>query len=90
MKSVEKLINQILVDVEPLMDSNQLATLKVVLTVECTKYSINEQKNEVVIYDETSDIAAYKQFFVSKKIQGLSSGTLNLLYADNQSLYEKR
>lgn len=60
MKSVEKLINQILVDVEPLMDSTQLATLKVVLTVECTKYSITEQKNEVVISDETSDIAAYK------------------------------
>ena len=47
----------ILMDVEPLMDSKQLATLKVVLTVECTKYSINEQKNEVVIYDETSDIS---------------------------------
>lgn len=51
MKSVEKLINQILVDVELLMDSNQLATLKVVLTVECTKYSITEQKKEADIFN---------------------------------------
>ena len=78
MKSVEKLINHILMDVEPLMDSKQLRRLNDVLTIECSKYLITEQKNEVVIYDETSDIAAYKQFFVSKKIQGLSSGTLNL------------
>ncbi|MFS1028279.1 tyrosine-type recombinase/integrase [Enterococcus casseliflavus] len=60
------------------LKGHQLNVLKSVLTVECAKYLIVEQKNEVVIYDETSDIAAYKQFFVSKKIQGLSSGTLNL------------
>ncbi len=60
------------------LSGNELKKLKDVLTVEFSKCSIVEQKNEVVIYDETSDIAAYKQFFVSKKIQGLSSGTLNL------------
>ncbi|MEQ4507994.1 MAG: tyrosine-type recombinase/integrase [Enterococcus casseliflavus] len=56
----------------------QLSVLKSILIVECAKFMITEQKNEVVIYDETSDVAAYKQFFVSKKIQGLSNGTLNL------------
>ncbi|WP_461203122.1 tyrosine-type recombinase/integrase [Enterococcus sp. N342-3-1-2] len=64
------------------MDSDftgkQLSVLKSILIVECAKFMITEQKNEVVIYDETSDVAAYKQFFVSKKIQGLSVGTLNL------------
>lgn len=74
----EKLINRVLLEMELDLSGNELKKLKDVLTVECSKYSIAEQKNEVVIYDETSDIAAYKQFFVSKKIQGLSSGTLNL------------
>lgn len=64
--------------VEHDFSSDQLKKLKDILLVEFSKYSITEQKNEVVIYDETSDIAAYKQFFVSKRIQGLSSGTLNL------------
>lgn len=74
----EQLINRILLEMEQELSGNELKKLKDVLTVECSKYSIAEQKNEVVIYDETSDIAAYKQFFVSKKIQGLSNGTLNL------------
>ena len=74
----EQLINRILLEMEQELSGNELKKLKDVLTVECSKYSIVEQKNEVVIYDETSDIAAYKQFFVSKKIQGLSTGTLNL------------
>ncbi len=74
----EQLINRILLEMEQDLNGSELKRLKDVLTVECSKYSITEQKNEVVIYDETSDIAAYKQFFVSKKIQGLSNGTLNL------------
>jgi len=74
----EKLINRTLLEIQDHLSGDQLRRLKDVLTIECSKYLITEQKNEVVIYDETSDIAAYKQFFVSKKIQGLSSGTLNL------------
>lgn len=74
----EKLINRTLLELQDLLSGDQLKKLKDVLTVECANYLITEQKNEVVIYDETSDVAAYKQFFVSKKIQGLSSGTLNL------------
>jgi site-specific recombinase XerD len=74
----EKLINRTLLELQDQLSGDQLKKLKDVLTVECANYLITEQKNEVVIYDETSDIAAYKQFFVSKKIQGLSSGTLNL------------
>lgn len=74
----EKLINRTLLELQDQLSGDQLKKLKDVLTVECANYMITERKNEVVIYDETSDIAAYKQFFVSKKIQGLSSGTLNL------------
>ena len=74
----EKLINKTLLELQDLLSGDQLKKLKDVLTVECANYMITEQKNEVVIYDETSDVAAYKQFFVSKKIQGLSSGTLNI------------
>lgn len=74
----DKLINKTLLELQDHLSGDQLRRLKDVLTIECSKYLIAEQKNEVVIYDETSDIAAYKQFFVSKKIQGLSSGTLNL------------
>lgn len=74
----EQLINRILLEMEQELSGNELKKLKDVLMVEFSKCSIVEQKNEVVIYDETSDIAAYKQFFVSKKIQGLSNGTLNL------------
>lgn len=74
----EKMINRTLLEIQDHLSGDQLRRLKDVLTIECSKYLITEQKNEVVIYDETSDIAAYKQFFVSKKLQGLSSGTLNL------------
>lgn len=74
----EKLINRTLLELQDHLSADQLRRLKDVLTIECSKYLITEQKNEVAIYDETSDIAAYKQFFVSKKLQGLSSGTLNL------------
>jgi integrase/recombinase XerD len=74
----EQLVNRILLGVEKVLDGNQLKKLKDILTIELSKYVIAEQRNEVVIYDETSDIAAYKQFFVSKKIQGLSDGTLSL------------
>lgn len=74
----DKLINKTLLELQDHLSGDQLRRLKDVLTIECSKYLISEQKNEVVIYDETSDIAAYKQFFVSKKLQGLSSGTLDL------------
>lgn len=74
----EKLINRTLLELQDHLSADQLRRLKDVLTIECSKYLITEQKNVVAIYDETSDIAAYKQFFVSKKLQGLSSGTLNL------------
>jgi integrase/recombinase XerD len=82
----EQLVNRILLGVEKVLDGNQLKKLKDILTIELSKYVIAEQRNEVVIYDETSDIAAYKQFFVSKKIQGLSDGTLNR-YICRQSIY---
>lgn len=82
----EKLINRTLLELQDHLSAEQLRRLKDVLTIECSKYLITEQKNEVAIYDETSDIAAYKQFFVSKKLQGLSSGTLNL-YMQTMNLF---
>ena len=82
----EKLINRTLLELQDHLSAEQLRRLKDVLTIECSKSLITEQKNEVAIYDETSDIAAYKQFFVSKKLQGLSSGTLNL-YMQTMNLF---
>ena len=82
----DKLINKTLLELQDHLSGDQLRRLKDVLTIECSKYLITEQKNEVAIYDETSDIAAYKQFFVSKKLQGLSSGTLNL-YMQTMNLF---
>lgn len=54
----EKLINRTLLELQDQLSGDQLKKLKDVLTVECANYLIVEQKNEVVIYDETSDIAA--------------------------------
>ena len=42
------------------------------------KLRLEEECRDVIIYDETSDIAAYKQYFVSMKLRGLSPGTINL------------
>lgn len=56
----------------------QLQKLKIVLTMDVSKFRIEESKNDVVIYDESSDLAAYKQYFVSMKLRGLADGTINL------------
>lgn len=78
MEATERFIDAVVRQMDSELDISQLKSLKIVLTLNLNKYRIGESKNEVIIYDETSDLAAYKQYFVSKKLQGLSAGTLNL------------
>lgn len=56
----------------------QLRKLKVIMTFHLSKLQLQELRNEVIIYDETSDIAAYKQFFISLKLRGLSDRSIQL------------
>lgn len=74
----EILVEKIIADMEPELEISQLQKLQVVMTIQMSKFSVEESKNELVIYDETSDIAAYKQFFISKKLAGLSDRTIEL------------
>ncbi|MEO1772961.1 tyrosine-type recombinase/integrase [Candidatus Enterococcus ferrettii] len=48
------------------------------MTFNLSKLQLEESRNEVIIYDETSDIAAYKQFFISLKLRGLSDRSIQL------------
>ncbi|MEO1772515.1 hypothetical protein JZO67_004497 [Enterococcus sp. 665A] len=52
--------------------------LKITMTFNLSKLQLEESRNEVVIYDQTSDIAAYKQFFISLKLRGLSDRSIQL------------
>ncbi|MGM0215036.1 tyrosine-type recombinase/integrase [Enterococcus sp. AZ109] len=74
----EVLVERVIADMETELDLSQLQKLQVVMTIRMSQYSIEESKNEIIIYDETSDIAAYKQFFISKKLAGLSERTIEL------------
>lgn len=62
------------------MDFNgeQLRKLKITMTFNLSKLQLEESRNEVIIYDQTSDIAAYKQFFISLKLRGLSDRSIQL------------
>lgn len=70
------LINKIMSDLIDYFEPEQLRTIRAVIILRLKNVRVEEEKHELVIYDETSDIAAYKQYFVSKKIQGLSDGSL--------------
>lgn len=48
------------------------------MTFNLSKLQLEESRNEVIIYDQTSDIAAYKQFFISLKLRGLSDRSIQL------------
>ncbi len=78
MEPAEKFINNVVRHMETELTVRQLQKLKIVLTMDVSKFRIEESKNEVVIYDESSDLAAYKQYFVSMKLRGLADGTINL------------
>ncbi|MDT2469822.1 tyrosine-type recombinase/integrase [Enterococcus avium] len=78
MEPVENFINNVVRHMETELTVRQLQKLKIVLTMDVSKFRIEESKNDVVIYDESSDLAAYKQYFVSMKLRGLADGTINL------------
>lgn len=78
MEAKEIVINRVIQDMQDLLEVQQLNKLKLILTLNLAKFCIEESKNEVVIYDETSDIAAYKQYFISLKLRNLANGTIEL------------
>ncbi|MGF2943328.1 tyrosine-type recombinase/integrase [Enterococcus xiangfangensis] len=78
MEARDIVINSVIRQMEPELNNSQLKKLKIVLTVHLSNFRLEEEKNEVIIYDETSDIAAYKQYFVSMKLRGLAKGTIEL------------
>ena len=71
-------INAVIRRMETELNNDQLKKLKVIMTLHLGNFHLEEQKNEVVIYDETSDIAAYKQYFISMKLKNLADGTIAL------------
>lgn len=78
MELKEQFINAVVRNMESELEAKQLRKLKIVLTINLEKLRLEEECRDVIIYDETSDIAAYKQYFVSMKLRGLSPGTINL------------
>lgn len=89
MTSKESLINKIVGDLENDLDPEQLRKLNMLLLMHLDSFDLVKTSTDVVIYDERSDAAAYHQFMVSKKIQGLSDGTLKLYMPDDQFLHEQ-
>lgn len=78
MNTKESLIKWVVADMEKEIDGENLRKLQIILTMRLDHFDLTKPSRELVLYDETSDVAAYRQFVVSKKIQGLSDGTLNL------------
>nr|DAV18246.1 MAG TPA: SITE SPECIFIC RECOMBINASE XERD [Caudoviricetes sp.] len=78
MEMKEQFINAVVRNMEPELEAKQLRKLKIVLTINLEKLRLEEECRDVIIYDESSDIAAYKQYFVSMKLRGLSQGTIEL------------
>lgn len=78
MNTKESLIKWVVADMEKYIDGEKLRKLQIILTMRLDHFELTKPSRELVLYDETSDVAAYRQFVVSKKIQGLSDGTLNL------------
>lgn len=71
-------VNRVLLDLEMDLAPVQLKKLKDVMNVNLANVEIIEQKNEVVVYEETNDTLAYKNYFVAKKISGVADGTLKM------------
>lgn len=62
MELKEQFINAVVRNMEPELEAKQLRKLKIVLTINLEKIRVEEECRDVIIYDETSDIAAYKQY----------------------------
>ncbi|WP_353802260.1 tyrosine-type recombinase/integrase [Enterococcus avium] len=78
MELKEQFINAVVRNMEPELEASQLKKLKIVLTINLNHLSVEKESRDLVIYDESSDIAAYKQYFVSMKLRGLAQGTIEL------------
>ena len=78
MTNKESLINKIVGDLENDLDPEQLRKVNMLLLMHLDSFDLVKTSTDVVIYDERSDAAAYHQFMVSKKIQGLSEGAYPL------------
>lgn len=74
----ESLVNKIVGELEADLNSEQLRKVNMLLLMYLEPFELVKSSTDLVIYDEKSDAAAYHQFMVSKKIQGLSDGTLKL------------
>lgn len=74
----EQFVNSVIRGMEPELESIQLRKLKIMLTIHLDKIQLEKESRDVIIYDETGDLAAYKQYFVSMKLRGLSVGTIEL------------
>lgn len=88
MTAKESLVNKIVGELEADLNSEQLRKVNMLLMMYLEPFELVKSSTDIVIYDEKSDASAYHQFMVSKKIQGLSDGTLKPLYADDQFLHE--
>ncbi|MGO3792072.1 MAG: tyrosine-type recombinase/integrase [Enterococcus gilvus] len=78
MEMKEQFINSVIRNMEPELEVNQLKKLKIVLTINLNHIRVEKENTDLVIYDESGDIAAYKQYFVSMKLRNLSNGTIEL------------
>lgn len=78
MEMKEQFINSVVRNMEPELGAKQLRKLKIVLTINLNHLNIEKENRDLVIYDESSDLAAYKQYFVSMKLRNLSDGTIEL------------
>lgn len=78
MEMKEQFINAVVRNMEPELEVSQLKKLKIVLTINLKHLSVEKESRDLIIYDESSDIAAYKQYFVSMKLRGLAKGTIEL------------
>ncbi|WP_427814411.1 tyrosine-type recombinase/integrase [Enterococcus sp. 22-H-5-01] len=74
----EQFVNSVIRGMEPELGLSQLQKLKIILTIRLENIQLEKESREVIIYDESSDLAAYKQYFVSMKLRGLSAGTIEL------------
>ncbi|MDT2546143.1 tyrosine-type recombinase/integrase [Enterococcus raffinosus] len=78
MEVKEQFINSVIRNMEPELEVSQLKKLKFVLTINLNNVSVEKESRELVIFDQASDSAAYKQYFVSMKLRGLAQGTIEL------------
>ena len=78
MEMKEQFINSVIRNMEPELEVDQLKKLKIVLTINLNHIRVEKENTDLVIYDESGDIAAYKQYFVSMKLRNLSNGTIEL------------